>query len=579
MNTWQDYGIDIRGKTTGELKTTCPWCSPYRKKSTYPCLSVNLDKGVWHCWHCAASGSLQAGEHRQSNPAATPLIFRKPVYRETPLPTRVLQWFASRGIPEKVLARRRISYGPVYMPQLEQEVPAVQFPYFRNGEVINCKYRDGQKHFRMAGGAERILYGLDDIQGDTVLITEGEMDAMALEAAGYTSVVSVPDGAPAVTTKNYASKFDFLLSAEALLTPLKRIILAVDTDLPGQKLAEELARRLGPERCWRVTWSSGCKDANDVLMSHGAAVLKECVEAAQPWPVSGIVTVAQLLPALTLMYQHGMPRGSSTGWRSLDRHYTVRPGELSIISGVPSHGKSTWLSAMVIQLAGFLATTEEWRFAIFSPENYPLERYSAMLLEQYLGKPFDGAATRMSLAEMTQGAYWLNAYVSFLCPEDATPTVAHLLELARVQVYRQGIKGLILDPWNEIEHGRPTGQSETEYISQMLSTIRRFARHHHVHVWVVVHPTKLQKAEKGDYAGHYPPPTPYDLAGSAHWRNKADNCLTVWRDIESETHEVEVHIQKIRFREIGKPGMIKLYYDPSCGRFEEAAVQEHRWSA
>lgn len=577
MQTYGDFQIDIRDKTSGEVKTVCPQCSHTRKKSTYPCLNVNLDKGVWHCWHCDWAGSLKAGEERRSNPSATPLIYRKPVYRPTPLPSRVVEWFAGRGISEKVLARRRISYGPVYMPQLEQEVPAIQFPYFRNGETVNVKYRDGHKFFRMVGGAERILYGLDDISGETLLICEGEIDAMSLEVAGYTSVVSVPDGAPAITAKNYESKFDFLLSAEAQLTPLTKIILAVDTDGPGQKLAEELARRLGPQRCMRVAWSGDCKDANDVLVSEGVETLRECVENATPWPVSGIITVKQLIPALMYIYEHGMPRGCSTGWPLLDEYYTVRQSECTIVSGVPSHGKTAVLDAMMINLA----RASGWRFAVFTPENYPLERYTARLLAKYHGRPFDGAPDRLLPHEIESGTQWLHEHVSFLMPEDDAPTVAHLLELAQIQVYRQGIKGLILDPWNEMEHSRGQGLTETEYISQILSQIRRFARNHNLHVWIVAHPTKLRKAEQGDYAGQYPPPTPYDISGSAHFRNKADNCLTVWRNVEADDNRVEVHIQKIRFREIGKPGKIELIYEPDCGRFHEPRQPEerHTWSA
>lgn len=574
MKTWSEFGIDIRGKTVGEVKTTCPRCSEYRKKKSYPCLNCNLDKGVWHCWHCDWAGTLASGEERRSNPAATPLVFRKPVYRQTTLTPRVLAWFASRGIPERVLARNRISYGPVYMPQVEQEVPAIQFPYFRNGEVVNVKYRDGQKHFRMSGGAERLLYGWDDVEGDTLIICEGEMDKLAIEVAGFTACVSVPDGAPAVTAKNYESKFDFLLSAESLLHPLKRIILAVDNDAPGQKLAEELARRLGPERCYRVTWSSECKDANDVLMSHGAAVLRECIEDAHPWPVSGIVTVDMLRSAIDYIYEHGMQRGLSTGWLSLAQHYTVRPGEMTIVTGIPSHGKSAWVSAMAINLA----EAHNWGFAVFSPENNPLERYAATLMEQYTGLRFLSQGG-MSPQQKVTATEWLDQHMTFLMPEDESPTVTALLALARIQVYRQGIKGLILDPWNEMEHSRPMGLSETEYISQALSQIRRFARLHGVHVWVVVHPTKLQKAEKGEYAGQYPPPTPYDISGSAHWRNKADNCITIWRNVDANDNRVQVHVQKVRFREVGRPGGIELVYEPSCGRFHEPRLEDQAWSA
>jgi twinkle protein len=575
MKTWADFGIQVNAGGHMEQKTVCPQCSPYRKKSRYPCLSINTEKGVWHCFHCAWSGTLKDGEERRANPRATPIIFRKPVYRQTPLPSRVIEWFARRGIPESVLARNRISYGSIYMPQLEQEVPAIQFPYFRNGEVVNVKYRDGHKYFRMEGGAERVLYGLDDIHGDTLLVCEGEIDKLSLEVAGYSSCVSVPDGAPAVATKNYESKFDFLLSAEAVLTPLTKIVLAVDSDSPGQKLAEELARRLGPERCYHVRWASDCKDANDVLISHGVEVLRECIEAAQPWPVHGIITVDMLSSAIDYIYEHGMERGVSPGWGSLAQHYTVRPGEVTIVTGIPSHGKSTLINAMMIELARHY----QWRSAVFSPENYPLERFSAMLLEQYTGLPFDGAPGRMDRHALTQAKAWLTDYISFLMPEEEVPTVAHLLDLARIQVYRHGIKGLVLDPWNEIEHSIPAGQTETQYISQSLSAIRRFARLHRVHVWVIAHPTKLHKAEKGEYAGQYPPPSPYDISGGAHWRNKADVCLCVWRHVEADDNRIEVHIQKIRFREIGKPGKVDLIYEPDCGRFHELPMEEARWSA
>jgi twinkle protein len=87
-----------------------------------------------------------------------------------------------------------------------------------------------------------------------------------------------------------------------------------------------------------------------------------------------------------------------------------------------------------------------------------------------------------------------------------------------------------------------------------------------VHVWIVAHPTKLQKDQKGEY----PVPTPYDISGSAHWRNKADNCLAVYRRFDPH-HEppVEVHVQKVRFREVGKIGLAELRYEKVNGNYRE----------
>ena len=146
-------------------------------------------------------------------------------------------------------------------------------------------------------------------------------------------------------------------------------------------------------------------------------------------------------------------------------------------------------------------------------------------------------------------------------------TVDGVLRLARALVFRKGIKGLVIDPWNELDHSRSSNQSETEYISDALTKIRRFARTYGVHVWLVAHPTKMQKGSDGKY----PVPNPYDVSGSAHWRNKADNCLTVWRDLSApHNREVQVHVQKIRFKEIGQIGLAKLTYDPTTGRYSDS---------
>jgi twinkle protein len=137
--------------------------------------------------------------------------------------------------------------------------------------------------------------------------------------------------------------------------------------------------------------------------------------------------------------------------------------------------------------------------------------------------------------------------------------------LAKVLILRKGIKGLVIDPWNELDHSRPSNLSETEYISQCLSKIRRFARLHNIHIWLIAHPTKLRKEDNGNY----PVPTPYDISGSAHWRNKADNCISIWRDLNDRDTPVQIHVQKVRFKEIGQVGMVELNYDYKSGRYSD----------
>ncbi len=555
MKTFQEFGIELR-RSSGEEDTTCPQCSESRKNKRARCLSVNIDKGVWTCHHCGWSGGLGTGE--QTRPVIVK-SWRRPQYQpERITPTEeAIRWFASRGIPREVMERNRIGVCSAYFPQLEDRASAVTFPYLRGDQVVNVKYRTKDKQFRMEAGAERVLYGLNDI-AETLIWVEGEMDKLSVEVAGFQSCVSVPDGAPTPNTRNYDSKFDFMGASE--LERAKLHIIAVDNDEPGVRLEEELLRRLGRDACKVVRWPEGCKDANDVLKTHGAETLRECIEAATWVPVEGEHEVNEYDDSMDRLYRFGMPKGLRTGWYSVDEYYTVMTGEWTLVTGIPGHGKSEWLDALMVQLA----QDHGWVFAVFSPENQPTEYHLSKLAEKYTNKPFsDGPTERMTVEDKNRAMAFLDQHFVFVQPE--LPTVETLIERLRSIVKRRGVRGVVLDPWNEIDHSRLSGLSETEYISQSLSKLRAFARNSGVHLWIVAHPTKLQKESDGSY----PVPTPYDVAGSAHWRNKADNCIAVWRDTKEHNELVEVHIQKVRRKGVGRPGLVTLKYQRLTGNYLE----------
>ena len=194
-----DHGIKLRSHAPGDHKTLGPWCSHTRKNKRDQCLSVTLSadgSGVYKCHHCEASGRLGPERDDQSRPRAAPAP-AAPSPPATGLPDQIIKWFANRGISPAVLKRNGIGYAPHYMPGANQEVPCIQFPYLRDGEVVNVKYRTLDKQFAQTKGAAKIFYGLDDISDcEEVVICEGELDKLSLEEAGITSAISVPDGAP-----------------------------------------------------------------------------------------------------------------------------------------------------------------------------------------------------------------------------------------------------------------------------------------------------------------------------------------------------------------------------------------------
>ena len=552
MKTFADYGIKVSGGS-GETTTTCPQCSHARKKKNDKCLSVNLNEGVWCCHHCGWTGSVNNKRENMNirhNNTPEKKTFTTPNYTPpSSVPPEVRKWGKQRGIAEDVLGRNKIG--------LKGEM--IQFPYYKNGEVINIKQRglEDKTKQRLESGAELNLYGYDDIDNERTIIVEGEPDKLSIETVGYKNCVSVPNGAKGLT---------FLNNCMDRLDEVKTFTWAGDNDSDGRTLEAELIRRLGPERFSRVTWPSDCKDANDVLMKHGATALKECLEKAKPCPIEGLFCIADITEEILDLYDNGMSGGVSIGWSNLEDFYAVRQGEWTLVTGIPSHGKSEFLDALMIKLAQLCG----WKFVVCSPENQPLKRHVAKLLEKSVGKPFrNGLIPKMDSPDLMQGLDWLNDHVHFILPPEDDLTVDSILSIAKSAVLKYGINGLVIDPWNELDHSRPNNMSETDYISQSLTKIRQFARRHEVHVWVVAHPTKMQK----DSSGNYPIPTPYDVSGSAHWRNKADNCLAVWRDLSNpDGQEVQIHIQKIRFKENGQIGRATLFYDKVTGRYFDDPV-------
>jgi twinkle protein len=255
------------------------------------------------------------------------------------------------------------------------------------------------------------------------------------------------------------------------------------------------------------------------------------------------------------IYDEGIGQGHSTGWENVDEFLTIKPKQLTIITGMPSHGKSEWLDALCVNLARL----HKYRICFFSPENHPLEMHCKKIIEKIARKQFWGKE-RMNDDEMMKAMETADKYFSFVKIDETSFRPTDIINEALPWLDATGLtypKALVIDPWNEMDHSRPSGLSETEYISQTLTVLRKAARDFNVHLFLVAHPMKLQKQADGNY----PVPKPYDISGSAHWYNKADNAIAIWRDVVNQPERTEVHIQKVRFNSNGHPGMSELYYD------------------
>lgn len=448
------------------------------------------------------------------------------------------------------------------------------FPFLKDGVEVGAKYRGPNKVFWQKKDGRKQFWNADILSDPALadgthalVITEGEMDALAVATSGYPFVVSVPDGAPPARNADGAlievpegtddinpledTKFSFLLSDWEALSHVKRIIIAVDADEPGQRLASELVRRLDRVRCLFVTFPDDCKDFNDVLVKHGPDTLKDILASAKPYPVDGLYKASDFPPHNLVTY--------TTGWGSLDE--LVRPylGAFMVVGGFPGHGKSTW----TLQLAANMARIHKWNIAVASFEMQIVPYVTDTLLSCYHGAHIKYAAPQ-SLAKANE---WLNQHFTFISPNrtayDVDCDIDWLLDKMQVAVIREGVRMVLIDPFNEIEQVKRRDESQTEYIGRAIRKLKAFAIQYEVLVCVVVHPTKAASQLDSSELSLY------NLADSSHWSNKADIGVIVGRVGDPKIDIITgLYVKKIRYQpDAGKLGDAFLTFDKASRLF------------
>lgn len=483
--------------------------------------------------------------------------------------------FENRGISPETAARfgiytARRDLGGEVVPDDGGNI--VVFPFVERDAVVNEKYRAPAKKFWQRTGGKRTFWNADTLDDPSLadgrmplIITEGEIDALTAIECGFPLAVSVPDGAPGVQdgadpevlepinpSEENNGKFEFLWNNREKLARVKRFILAVDADAPGKRLAAELVRRLSAARCSFVIYPAGCKDLNEVLMRHGVDAVSRVLNSARPYPVRGLYRLSEFPQTDAL-------ETFSTGWTTLDGQLRLFPGEFMVVSGIPGHGKSTW----VVNLLVNTAELHSWRSAIFSPEMPVVPQLRDKIRRVRLRRSID-MADKAILAEADE---WIEKNFVFI---DADPTGANdeeydldwLLDRATDAVLRDAVRVLVVDPWNEIEHAKRRDETVTDYIGRSIRALKRFARLYEVVVIVIAHPTKDVAKE-----GKSRPPTLYDIENSAHWFNKCDHGVIVdWPD--SNIAESVIRVAKVRFSESGERGQVRLKFDRYADRYD-----------
>ena len=556
--------VMVRNLGVGQHKIHCPSfeCRD-RKKKNLRTLSVKVDHdgAVYYCHHCSLSGSDNYKGERE----VTPMSVVKQL-DEKPLTNNGLDWLTKRGISEKTASKIGLKSLNNYINSVGQETECVSFPYTNQGQVYASKIRSIKDKGFACNGSPQTFFNIDNIDPDKPLIVcEGEMDVLSFMEVGYDNCVSVPNGAVMKVVDGKIdpesdNKFRFLWNAKDVLENVEKIIIATDDDSAGKAMSEEIARRVGRHKCYRFKYPEGCKDANDVLMQKSSMELFESIDQAEPFPVSGLYDANHFYKKLEKLYTDGFGKGESTGYENVDDLYTIVTGQITVVTGHPSSGKSEFVDQLMVNLA----KSKGWKFAVCSFENQP-DIHLAKLISKHCGKPFfDGLSPRMTKDDLSKGKDFLQEHFRFVQQADGSlATLPSIIERLKVAVLRHGVRGCVIDPYNYI--AKPNDVKETDWVSDMLTQLRVFAQSYDVHLWFIAHPTKMLR----DSSGNVPVPKGYDISGSASWFSKADVGLTVHRPNPSESNVTEIHSWKCRYSWVGKQGDTSLNYNAVTSSYSE----------
>lgn len=609
---FEDLGIRTKPGRT-RYATTCPKCSESRKKTKQTCLTVNNSPGNrwFNCNHCGWSGNLDLLDkydkvREKSRMPDDPA--RLKAYSQS-----FTKYLKSRGFSIKTLLKEQIYEIPGRGGQI-----VIGFPFFIGKTLVNVKfYKLGAKKdkwFQLPRslGTKVCFWGFGDHtfelsedkkETNKVIISEGEWDRLTWKEYGYKNVLSVPQGAPSATAKNFKKEFEY--ANESYFTELSKLVdifyLAVDADEPGDVLKEQLAIILGKEKCRIIRYPQGYKDINEVskgnkeknLEALGKEGVDSCFNNSTSYPLKGIIKTSQVSRELSRIRDIGFVPGIGIGVPELDYMFTIKRKHISFWTGVPSGGKSVFLRWYIVELIRHNYSMG-LKFALFTPENRPIEREYAKIAQVITGQNIQkGQYNSMNDETYRKTMNFIERHFTVISPDrwnyesfdgeikmQQVNTLNSILNYVKYLVKTEGIFGYIIDAWNKVDHEQPKYITETNYISSQLDMLIDFNTYYNVHSFIVAHPTKLSKNKLGNYEM----PSLYDIKGTSAWNEKADLGIVIHRNRFRAIYEKEkrgddddrdyvvrhnapliIKSEKIRFEELGNTDILRMVMNKSGG--------------
>ena len=597
VNDYSDYNIDIpdsaKPNDTGNVYVSCPMCTRTKSKNkNAKSLGIKIESGYGACNHCGWNFHLLTSDYVKNNDH----FDRVKTKALTDLPKGVISYFETRNISKHTLNRAKVGYKLFNKRYIKEGAPKgeIAFIYYDMQLPVLVKYRDRDKGFRIEKKTGKlILYGVDDIKKQKkIFIVEGEIDKLSYGEIDVWNCCSVPNGAQ--LSKNEKEHYDetgeFIsenhMNLNYLDSHIKHfdnadvIYIGTDTDAPGLKLREELGRRFGKKKCKILDYSVyqrpaivnkkevlvSCNDANNVLKYHGKKALDEVTRNAKDFPITEVVASNDIVDKIIYQFNHGVTKGKSTGFPSLDPHFTWRFGHFIILNGYPGQGKTQFMITVTL----FVAIKYKWKMSIYSPENYPVEDLYTKYIETYVGNTIDKEVKdRMTIQQLKDASSFIHEHIYLIKePEDGNGfTPKSLRDLNERLIRERGIVMCIKDPWNALDEDRQRGDDFNSYMKRESHNEQAFATKHNVINAICIHPPTPKKGVPLEV------PTPFEAEGGAWMFKRAYEFLAVHRDNVNDVGNTitNIYVQKTKHHKlVGIPTYnkaVQLTFDRRKERF------------
>jgi twinkle protein len=432
---------------------------------------------------------------------------------------------------------------------------SVQIANYDGGQKIRTK----DKKFYWKGSTAKVtLFGKHKWSGhgNSIIITEGEIDALSIAEAQDCKwpVVSLPNGA-ASARKTLQAELDWLLG-------YKSIIICFDSDDAGKSAVESVVDLFPAGRLKIASLSE--KDANDCLAKGKFEELAKLVFNAAEYRPDGIIWGDEIDVDELFRKQ---PRGLSLPYPALDDSIRgLKDGRIYTIYAGTGNGKSTSMREIALHVR---KEHPEIKIAnIFLEESLGFTALSYMAMEHNIPAYKIEENPNLLTKEQKESGKKVISDMGFYKHFGSLDS-KHLFNLLDYVVIGKGVKLIMLDHISLLVSGMrsESGEGERRDIDMLVTNLRSFCERTKA---IIVCATQLKRKEKSYSKGGEI--TEADARGSGAIEHISDVVFSL--NVNNEESPFDAQIKIIKNRITGWKGNADLIaYNPETGRYLPKKVE------